>query len=87
MNTLPYLAGLAMRHAWAEREYAKLHADIAEARLTARVRSMDRAARTRAEIRDRISGIGPARRPRPAVHCARASAHAAGMVRVAGGAR
>ncbi|WP_131732495.1 hypothetical protein [Actinomadura formosensis] len=87
MNTLPYLAGLAMRHAWAEREYAKLHADIVEARLTARAKSMDRAARTRARLRDRLSGTRPARHPQPAVYCARAAAHSAGMVRVAGGAR
>ncbi|WP_396455017.1 hypothetical protein, partial [Actinomadura sp.] len=65
MNPLPYLAGLAMRHAWAEREYARLHADIVEARLTARAREAERTARARrwllGGVPDRIAARRAAR--------------------------
>jgi hypothetical protein len=93
MNELPYLAGLALRHAWAEREYARLHADIVEARLKAREREAERARRARrwllGGVPDRIRrpGTRSARRPQPAPYCARAAAHSAGAVRMAGGAR
>ncbi|NDU72594.1 hypothetical protein GWI34_08130 [Actinomadura sp. DSM 109109] len=83
MNALPYLGTLATRHAWAEREYARLHADIVEARLLARLRAEERAARQRAWVRDRVGGLGLARRTRPAPYCARAAAR---PVRTAGGA-
>ncbi|MFA1539337.1 hypothetical protein [Actinomadura monticuli] len=95
MNPLPYLASLAMRHAWAEREYARLHADIVEARLTARARQAERGTRMRRwlldGVPDRIGGrrraARPRRRPQAAPYCARAAAHSAGAVRLAGGAR
>jgi len=95
MNPLPYLASLAMRHAWAEREYARLHADIVEARLIARARQAERGARTRrwllGGVPDRIGGrrrtARREERPQPAPYCARAAAHSAGDVRLAGGAR
>jgi hypothetical protein len=68
MNQLPYLAGLATRHAWAEREYARLHADLVEARLRARAHDVRRAARIRrwllGGVPERI-GARPVRR-RPA---------------------
>lgn len=73
MNQLPYLAALATRHAWAEREYARLHADIVEARLIARARSAERAAQRRARVRDRFGDLRPGRRE-PAPYCARAAA-------------
>ncbi|MFB4300054.1 hypothetical protein [Actinomadura sp. NTSP31] len=72
MNALPYLAGLATRHAWAEREYARLHADIVEARLAARAQAMERAARRRARLLG-LRPARPARRPEPA-YCRRAAA-------------
>ncbi|MGP4027672.1 hypothetical protein [Actinomadura sp. 3N407] len=87
MKELSYMATLATRHEWARREYARLHADIVEARLIARARSIERAARRRASVRDRLSGLPPARRPRPAPYCARAAAHSAHAVRTAGGPR
>lgn len=86
MKELPYLAALATRHAWAEREYARLHADIVEARLIARTRSAERAARNRAWVRDRLSGLRPARRPQPTPYCARAAATSAHAAVTAGGA-
>ncbi|WP_173099644.1 hypothetical protein [Actinomadura verrucosospora] len=72
MNALPYLAGLAARHAWAEREYARLQADIVEARLAAGARARERAARRRARLRA-LRPARPVRRPEP-VHCRRAAA-------------
>jgi hypothetical protein len=84
MNELPYFGALAMRHDWAEREYARLHADIVEARLVARARADERAAQRRAWVRDRVGGLHLARRRPPAPYCARAAAHSAGT---AGGAR
>ncbi|TDD62262.1 hypothetical protein E1293_44245 [Actinomadura darangshiensis] len=84
MNQLPYLATLATRHAWAEREYARLHADLVEATLIARVRSAERAAQRRAWVRDRFSELRPVRRRQPVPYCARAAAHTA---RTAGGVR
>ncbi|GAA2268667.1 hypothetical protein GCM10010402_25630 [Actinomadura luteofluorescens] len=82
MNELPYFAVLAQRHAWAEREYARLHADIVEARLTARARAQERSARKRAWVRDRVGGL--VRPTTPAPYCARAAARPArpaGVVR------
>ncbi|MEO3828649.1 hypothetical protein [Actinomadura sp. B10D3] len=87
MNELPYLGALAMRHAWAEREYARLHADIVEARLTARARATEKAAERRARLRARFGGLPLPRRDRPAPHCARAAARSAGAVGLTGGAR
>ncbi|SNR73540.1 hypothetical protein [Actinomadura mexicana] len=84
MNELPYFAVLATRHAYAEREYARLHADIVEARLTARARARERAAQRRAWVRDRLGGLHRARRTPPAAYCARAAARpvrAAGVLR------
>lgn len=82
MNELPYFAVLAQRHAWAEREFARLHADIVEARLVARARAAERAARKRSWVRDRvgdrIGGLHLARRTPPAPYCARAAARPAG---------
>ncbi|TDC73337.1 hypothetical protein, partial [Actinomadura sp. 7K507] len=65
MNELPYMAALALRHEWARDEYARLHADIVEARLTARALSIERGARRRAllldwlraEVVDPLSGL------------------------------
>ncbi|WP_433477998.1 hypothetical protein ACQPZP_13750 [Spirillospora sp. CA-142024] len=85
MNELPYLAALATRHVWAEREYARLHADIAEARLIARARSVERAAERRAWALDRIGGLARRRRPEP--YCARAAARSAHAFRPVGGVR
>lgn len=92
MNQLPYLAGLAMRHAWAEREYARLHADLVEARLRARAREARRAARIRrwllGGVPERIGARPVRRRPaRPAAYCARAAARTARTAATAGGAR
>ncbi|MFG2086659.1 MULTISPECIES: hypothetical protein [unclassified Spirillospora] len=87
MKELPYLAALAVRHEWAGHEYARLHADIVEARLIARARSIERAARWRASLRDRLGGLRPPRRRRPAPYCARAAARSANAVRMAGGVR
>ncbi|MEU8796935.1 hypothetical protein [Spirillospora sp. NPDC048819] len=87
MRELPYLAALAMRHEWARREYARLHADIVEARLIARARSIERATRRRAAFRDRLGGLLPARRAQPVPYCARAASHSAHAVRIAGGVR
>ncbi|MEV0662103.1 hypothetical protein ACIBI3_12675 [Actinomadura luteofluorescens] len=97
MNELPYFAVLAQRHAWAEREYARLHADIVEARLIARARAQERAARARAQksaararaqkraARKRAwlrDRVGGLVRPTPpAPYCARAAAR---PVRTAG---
>ncbi|MGC4952640.1 hypothetical protein ACLQ2P_05390 [Actinomadura citrea] len=84
MNELPYFGALATRHAWAEREYARLHADIVEARLVARARAQERAAQKRAWILGRVGGLHLMRRTPPAPYCARAAAHpvrAAGAVR------
>jgi hypothetical protein len=69
MNALPYLAGLAVRHARSERLYAQLHADMVEARLAARAQERENAARRRARLRSWL----PVRRPEP-VHCRRAAA-------------
>lgn len=87
MNELPWLAGLAVHHRWAEREYARLHADAVEARLAARARSVERASRRRAALRDRIAALLPARKSQPAPYCARAAGHSATAVRMAGGVR
>jgi hypothetical protein len=88
MNELPYMAALAQRHEWAGREYARLTADIVEARLIAHARSAERAARRRALLRDRFGGLRPVRRSRrPELHCARAAARPARDVRQTGGAR
>ncbi|MFI0485862.1 hypothetical protein [Actinomadura sp. 9N215] len=92
MKALAYLAGPARRHAWAEREYAKLQADLVEARLTARGRSIERAGRVRRWLLDGVpERIGARRRPvRPAPDCRRAaarSARSAHVLRTAGGAR
>ncbi|MEV3927638.1 hypothetical protein [Actinomadura coerulea] len=84
MNELPYFAVLAHRHAWAEREYARLHADIVEARLAARGRARERAAQKRARVRARVGGLPRPWRTSPAPYCARAAAHS---VRAAGVAR
>ncbi|WP_141577416.1 hypothetical protein [Actinomadura sp. WMMA1423] len=84
MNELPYFGVLATRHDWAEREYARLHADIVEARLVARARADERAARRRARLRERVGGLVLVRRTPPAPYCARAAAHSA---RTAGSAR
>lgn len=84
MNELPYFAVLATRHAWAEREYARLHADIVEARLIAGARAHERAAQKRARVRDRLGKLHLVRRTPPAPYCARAAARpvrAAGVVR------
>ncbi|GAA2165444.1 hypothetical protein GCM10009727_84110 [Actinomadura napierensis] len=85
MNALPYLAGLATRHAWAEREYARLHADIVEARLAARAQTMERAARRRGRLRGLLPAR-PARRPEP-VHCRRAAARPVRITGSLGGTR
>ncbi|KAB2388534.1 hypothetical protein [Actinomadura montaniterrae] len=85
MNALPYLAGLATRHAWAEREYARLHSDLVEARLAAGVRARERAARGRARLRA-LRPVRPLRRPEP-VHCRRAAARSARIARPLGGTR
>ncbi|WP_149257686.1 hypothetical protein [Actinomadura sp. K4S16] len=84
MNELPYFGVLAMRHAWADREYARLHADIVEARLVARARAEERAAQRRARVLGMVGGLHRARRTPPAPYCARAAAHSAPT---AGGAR
>ncbi|MBB4776748.1 hypothetical protein [Actinomadura livida] len=88
MNELPYMAALAQRHEWAGREYARLTADIVEARLTAHARSAERAARRRALLRDRLDRLGglravrrPRRSRRPGLYCARAAARPAGGAR------
>jgi hypothetical protein len=97
MNALPYLAGLAVRHAWAEREFARLQADIVEARLAARALARERAARRRARLRalrpagavraaDLLGRVRPVRRPEP-VHCRRAAARSVRIARPVGGAR
>ncbi|MEU6750369.1 hypothetical protein ABZ914_29495 [Spirillospora sp. NPDC046719] len=89
MNALPYLAGLATRHAWAEREFAGLQADIVEARLTAGALARERAARRRARLGARLRALRPARpvrRPEP-VHCRRAAARSVRIARPVGGAR
>ncbi|TDC71191.1 hypothetical protein E1200_02875 [Actinomadura sp. GC306] len=79
MNELPYMAVLALRHEAAGREYARLTADIVEARLIARARSAERAARRRALLRERLGALRPERRARgPELHCARAAARAGG---------
>jgi hypothetical protein len=85
MNALPYLAGLATRHAWAEREYAHLQADLVEARLVARARARERAARSRARLRA-LRPVCPGRRPEPA-HCRRAAARSVRIARPLGGTR
>lgn len=85
MNALPYLAGPATRHAWAEREYARLQADLVEARLTAGARARERAARRRARLRA-VTPVRPLRRPEP-VHCRRAAARSARVARPLGGTR
>lgn len=87
MKALPYLAGLAARHAGAERAHAWLHADIAEARLAARARSAERAARVRRRLLDGTSGrLGVRGRRRPGTPgCLRAAARSAHAA--AGGAR
>ncbi|MGI5322226.1 hypothetical protein [Actinomadura nitritigenes] len=91
MNALPYLAGLAARHAWAGREFARVQADIVEARLTARALARERAARRRARLRALRPALPvrlarPVRRPEP-VHCRRAAARSVRIARPAGGAR
>lgn len=88
MNELPYMAALALRHEWAGREYARLHAAAVEARLTARARTSERAARRRALLRARLEGLLTARRVRPrAIHCARAAGRSASEARLTGGVR
>ncbi|TDD38500.1 hypothetical protein E1287_05530 [Actinomadura sp. KC06] len=92
MKALPYLAGPAARHAWAEREYARLQADIVEATLIARARSIERAGRIRRWLRDgvpdRIGAQRHGRRPAPpAAGCKRAAARSAHVLRTAGGVR
>ncbi|QKW34873.1 hypothetical protein HUT06_13270 [Actinomadura sp. NAK00032] len=92
MNQLPYLAGLATRHAWAEREFARLHADILEARLRTRVREAERAARIRRWLLGGVPERITARRrpvapPRPAAGCRRAAARSVRVPRTAGGMR
>jgi hypothetical protein len=87
MNELPYLGALATRHAWAEREYARLHADIVEARLAARQRAVEKAAERRARLRARFGDLPLPRRRTPAPYCARAAARSASAVGLAGGAR
>jgi hypothetical protein len=87
MNELPYLAALATRHAWVEREYARLHADIVEARIIARARSAERAAEKRAWVRDRLTAMNPARRREAVPYCARAAARSSGDVRMVGSVR
>ncbi|MFD0686521.1 hypothetical protein [Actinomadura fibrosa] len=101
MNALPYLAGLATRHAWAERRYAALQAEIVEARLTARAVAEERAARRRRAVRELGAGVRGQvegwvrgrRAAEPPLHCARAAARSAGAarrapaVRTAGGVR
>lgn len=92
MKALPYLAGPATRYAWAEREYARLQADIVEARLTARTRSAGRAGRVRRWLLDGVPDrIGVRRRPASlAPGCARAaarSARSAHVLRTAEGTR
>ncbi|MEV4677700.1 hypothetical protein ACFYYL_03440 [Actinomadura geliboluensis] len=92
MNQLPYLAGLAMRHAWAEREFARLHADLVEARLKARARDAERAARIRRWLLGGVPERFTARRrpvppSRPAPGCRRAAARSAHVPRTAGGFR
>ncbi|MBT2209377.1 hypothetical protein [Actinomadura sp. NEAU-AAG7] len=54
MNALPYLADLATRHAWARRQYARLHADLVEARLAARAEALERAERRSRRVHDLI---------------------------------
>ncbi|TDD91020.1 hypothetical protein [Actinomadura rubrisoli] len=100
MNALPYLAGLATRHAWAQRRYAELQADIVEARLTARARAMERAEENHGRVREfahdvvrgvtsrRLAGRFAARRSaQPKPYCARAAARSARTAHIAGGAR
>lgn len=88
MKELPYMAALAQRHEWAGREYARLHAEAVEARLTARARTSDRAAHRRALLRDRLSGLLAVRRTRtPEIHCARAAGRSAAAARLTGGVR
>ncbi|MEU8340347.1 hypothetical protein SAMN05443665_10032 [Actinomadura meyerae] len=81
MNELPYFAGLAMRHAWAEREVARLQADIVEARLKARARDAERAARIRrwllGGVPERITARRRPAPPRPVRGCRRAAARSA----------
>ncbi|MFA1549982.1 hypothetical protein [Actinomadura chokoriensis] len=82
MNPLPYLAGLAARRAWAEREFARLHADLVEARLAARAREAERAARIRRWLLGGVPDrLGDRRRPArvagPAPLCRRAAARSA----------
>lgn len=92
MNALPYLAGLATRHAWARRQYAELHADIVEAQLAARARAADSAGHRRVALRERLGrrpGLRQILRPdqEAASYCRRAAARSAHVARVAGGAR
>ncbi|TDB88117.1 hypothetical protein E1264_12455 [Actinomadura sp. KC216] len=95
MNALPYLAGPATRHAWAEREYARLQADIVEATLIARARSAGRGRRIRRWLLDGVPDRIGARRHRrhpasPVAGCRRAagrSARSAHALRTAEGVR
>ncbi|TMR06768.1 hypothetical protein ETD83_03140 [Actinomadura soli] len=87
MKALPYLAGTATRHAWAEREYARLQADIVEATLAARARSIERARRVRrwlvGGVPDRIGAQRHRRHPAPpAAGCRRAAARSARSARI-----
>ncbi|MWA04487.1 hypothetical protein F8568_029740 [Actinomadura sp. LD22] len=89
MNALPYLAGPATRHAWAEREYAQLQADLVQVRLAAGALAGDRAARRRARLRALLRDLLPARpvrRPEPA-RSQGAAAPSARIVRPLGGSR
>ncbi|XRQ03531.1 hypothetical protein ACN3XK_43995 [Actinomadura welshii] len=87
MNELSGWAGLAMHHLWAEREHARLQAEIVEAGIIARGKAADRAAERRARVLDRLGGLRPVRRREPAPYCARAAARSAHAVRLTGGAR
>ncbi len=66
MNALPYLADLATRHAWARRQYARLHADLVEARLTARAEALEHARRRTRRLHDLVGRRRNRRTDRPA---------------------
>ncbi|MFI0409720.1 hypothetical protein [Actinomadura sp. 3N508] len=95
MNALPYLARPATRHAWAQREYARLQADIVEATLIAHARSAGRAGRIRRWLLDGVPDRFGTRRHRrhpasPVAGCRRAAARSfqtAHALRTAGGVR
>ncbi|GAA4229236.1 hypothetical protein GCM10022254_21190 [Actinomadura meridiana] len=64
MTALPNPADLAARRAWAGRAHAKLRADVVDARLTARSRSLGRAARVRRWLLDGVPERIPTGRAR-----------------------